>query len=32
MSPISSDEYTDAGLPWFDYSDEDKNPLKVQKR
>ena len=24
MSPISVDEYTDSGLPWFDYSDDDK--------
>jgi hypothetical protein len=28
MSPISSDEYTDAGLPWFDYFDEDKKSIK----
>ena len=28
MSPISADEYTDAGLPWFDYSDDDKISIK----
>jgi hypothetical protein len=28
MSPISSDEYTDAGLPWFDYFDEDKKAIE----
>ena len=28
MSPISSDEYTDAGLPWFDYFDEDKKSIE----
>ena len=27
MSPISSEEYTDAGLPWFDYFDEDKKSI-----
>jgi hypothetical protein len=28
MSPISSEEYTDAGLPWFDYFDEDKKSIE----
>jgi len=28
MSPISSEEYTDAGLPWFDYFDEDKQSIE----
>tara|TARA_A100001015_G_C15035322_1_gene735835 strand:+ start:2466 stop:3500 length:1035 start_codon:yes stop_codon:yes gene_type:complete len=26
-SPISAKEYTDAGLPWFDYYDEDKEAI-----
>ena len=28
MSPISSEEYTDAGLPWFDYFDDDKKSIE----
>jgi len=28
MSPISSEEYTNAGLPWFDYFDEDKKSIQ----
>ena len=28
MSPISSEEYTNAGLPWFDYFDEDKKSIE----
>ena len=28
MSPISSEEYTDTGLPWFDYFDEDKKSIE----
>jgi hypothetical protein len=28
MSPISSEEYTNAGLPWCDYFDEDKKSIQ----
>jgi len=28
MSSISSEEYTDAGLPWFDYFDDDKKSIE----
>ena len=28
MSPISADEYTESGKPWYNYSDEDKISIK----
>ena len=31
LSPISADEYTDAGLPWFSYFDSDKKAIEGAK-
>ena len=31
LSPISADEYTNAGLPWFSYFDSDKKAIEGAK-